>query len=97
VLASAGLTVNRSLLPEDDPLNFAPRFQAPTLIEGARFDFLLPIETSQRPLLRLLGAPEKDKRLIIWDRGHGDVEPMFQAIIKETLDWFDRYLGPVKR
>jgi hypothetical protein len=47
-----------------------------------------------RPMFRLLGAPEKDKRLFLWDGGH--VPPNRQNEIKETLDWFNRYLGPVK-
>jgi hypothetical protein len=45
-------------------------------------------------MFRLLGAPEKDKRLVLWDGGH--VAPDFQLAFKEALDWFDRYLGPVK-
>ena len=45
-------------------------------------------------MFRLLGAPDADKRLRHWDEGH--VPPSFQMPISETLDWFDRYLGPVK-
>jgi pimeloyl-ACP methyl ester carboxylesterase len=81
-------------LPEADPFNFLPRFQVPTLMVGGRFDFLFPLETSLRPMFRLLGTPEKDKRLLIRDGGH--VPPDGQRNIKETLDWFDRYLGAVK-
>ena len=94
VLVSVGLTFDRDLLPEADPFNFLPRFQVPTLMAGGQSDFLFPLETSKRPMFRLLGAPEKDKRLFLWDGGH--VPPNFQTEIKETLDWFDRYLGPVK-
>jgi hypothetical protein len=61
---------------------------------GSRFDFNFSLETSQRRFFQLLGAPGKDKSLSIWDRGHGT--PMLQAMIKEDLDWFDRYPGPVK-
>ena len=63
------------------------------MING-RYDFIFPLETSQRPLFRLLGAPEKDKRHAIIAGGHAT--PM-NDVIKETLNWLDRYLGPVQR
>ncbi len=47
-------------------------------------------------MFRLLGAPERDKRLILWDGGHVPPNGQIMINIKETLDWFDRYLGPVK-
>jgi eukaryotic-like serine/threonine-protein kinase len=94
VFLGCGLGFNRHQLPEADPFNFLPRFQVPTLMGGGRFDFLFPLETSMRPMFRLLGAPEQDKRLFIRDGGH--VATNRQMMIKETLDWFDRYLGPVK-
>ncbi|MEK7404582.1 MAG: protein kinase [Acidobacteriota bacterium] len=95
VLVSVGLPFDRRL-PEADPFNFVPRFRLPTLMANGRSDFVFPLETSQRPMLRLLGAPEKDKRLRLWDGGHGDVMRNYRTAIKEALDWFDRYLGPVK-
>jgi pimeloyl-ACP methyl ester carboxylesterase len=84
----------RSVPPEYDPLHFAPRAKEPTLLVGGRYDFLLPLETSQMPMLRLLGAPEKDKRLALFDTGH--VVWPGPEMIKEILAWLDRYLGPVK-
>ena len=93
-LVSVGLPVGWDLLPEFDPFNFVPRFQVPTLMVNGRSDFIFPAETSQRPMFRLLGAPEKDKRWALWDAGHA--WPNYQIPIKESLAWFDRYLGPVK-
>jgi pimeloyl-ACP methyl ester carboxylesterase len=93
-LVSVGLLPYRDLLPEEDTFNFAPRFRVPTLMVCGRSDFIFPLETSVRPMFRLLRAPAKDKRLVLWDGGH--VAPNYQLAIKETLDWFDRYLGPVK-
>ncbi|MGH9366995.1 MAG: hypothetical protein ACRD3M_04900 [Thermoanaerobaculia bacterium] len=46
------------------------------------------------PLFRLLGTSEKDKRHVLFEGGH--LPPTLQGIIKEILDWLDRYLGPVK-
>ena len=94
VLVSVGLGFDPSILPECNPFNFLPRFRVPTLMICGRSDFFLPVETSQLPMLRLLGAPDKDKKLVPLDGGH--FPSSLQPVIKETLDWFDRYLGPVK-
>jgi pimeloyl-ACP methyl ester carboxylesterase len=94
VLLRAGLSLGSDLLPEDHPLHFLPRFQVPTLMVCGRTDFAHPLETSQRPMFRLLGAPEKDKRLVLLEGGH--IPPDYRTAIKEALAWFDRYLGPVK-
>jgi eukaryotic-like serine/threonine-protein kinase len=94
VLVSVGLSFERGQLPQADPFDFLPRFEVPTVMICGRSDFSFPLDTSQRPMFRLLGAPERDKRLISIDGGHfaSDVK----TVKKETLDWFDRYLGPVK-
>ena len=64
----------------------------PVLMLNGRYDFSYSVETNQVPMFQLLGSPEKDKRHVLSDHGHF-VAP--QQEIKETLDWFDRYLGPV--
>jgi hypothetical protein len=64
------------------------------LLIGGRYEFIGPVETSQRPLLNLLGAPKKDKKLALFETGH--VVYPGPEMIKEVLDWFDRYLGPVE-
>ncbi len=79
--------------PEVDPINFAPRVTTPVLMVNGRYDFDTPLNTSEMPLFRLLGTPPKDKRNALFDSGH---VPPRNEIIKETLDWLDRYLGPVK-
>jgi hypothetical protein len=61
---------------------------------SGRYDFTYPVETSQVPLFRLLGTPEKDKRHVLFEGGHRGPTHEY---IKETLDWFDHYLGPVSR
>ncbi len=78
--------------PEVDLLNFAPRVRAPVLLLAGRYD---PIyDPKGRSLfLRLLGTPEKDKRLVFVDSGHALMRN--PDAIRETLDWLDRYLGPV--
>jgi len=60
---------------------------------NGRFDFLFPVATSQESMFRLLGTPKEHKLRIVYETGH-DIPRNEQ--IKETLDWLDRYLGPVK-
>ena len=61
------------------------------MING-RYDTDFPLELSQKPLFRLLGVAEDDKRHAILEAGHF---PTKHEIIKESLDWLERYLGPV--
>jgi formylglycine-generating enzyme required for sulfatase activity len=86
--------MSRQLPPEINPIHFAPRAKEPTLLVGGRYDFIGPVETSQEPLLRLLGAPDRHKRLALFETGH--VVYPGPEMIREVLDWFDRYLGPVR-
>jgi eukaryotic-like serine/threonine-protein kinase len=80
-------------VPEADFLNFAPRVVCPTLMLNGRYDNLLPVETMQKPMFDQLGTPAADKKHLLYDTGH--FVPR-NELIKETLDWLDRYLGPVK-
>ena len=45
-------------------------------------------------MYELLGTPEQDKRLKPYDTGH--TVPR-NEMIKETLSWLDKYLGPVEK
>jgi eukaryotic-like serine/threonine-protein kinase len=92
VLIVPGFNLQRSL-PEVDELNFAPRVKVPVLMLNGRFDFFYPVETSQEPMFRLLGTPKEQKRRVVYETGHNIPR---NEMIKETLDWLDRYLGPVK-
>jgi pimeloyl-ACP methyl ester carboxylesterase len=93
VLMGPGLYLEPSR-PEVDQINFAPRVTIPTLIVDGRDDFVFPRELSQEPFYRFLGTPEEHKRLVIFDGGHSVPR---HHLIRESLDWLDRYLGPVRR
>lgn len=80
--------------PEIDQLNFAPRVTIPTLMLNGRYDYIFPLETSQVPMHRFLGTPEEHKVHKVYETAH--FVPRNEKI-KESLDWLDRYLGPVKR
>lgn len=92
VLFAGGFDYGKSL-PEVNPVNFAPHVKVPTLMVNGRYDYFFGVEKSQAPMFRLLGAPEKDKRHVIFEAGH--VVPR-DLMSKQVLDWLDRYLGPVR-
>ena len=92
VLESGGMYLE-PIPPEADALHFAPRVRTPILMLNGRYDFMFPLEASQLSLFRLLGAPEKDKRHVLFDSGHAVPRT---GKIKEILAWLDRYLGPVQ-
>jgi len=91
LLLGGGFYLQRTL-PEVDQINFAPRVKIPTLMLNGRYDFFFPLESSQKPMFRLLGSPEKDKTYMVYEAGHIIPRP---EMIKEMLNWLDRYLGPV--
>ena len=80
-------------LPQVDQLNFAPRVKAPVLMLNGRYDYYYPPPTSQEPMFRLLGTPKEQKRRVVYDTGHDTPRT---GVVKETLNWLDKYLGPVK-
>jgi pimeloyl-ACP methyl ester carboxylesterase len=94
ILLAGGLFTGPAHLPEVDPLNFAPRVRVPTLMINGRDDVLFPLESSQNPLFQHLGVPAKDKRHVLLDGSHNPLR--FQEVIRETLSWLDKYLGPVR-
>lgn len=90
-LAEAGLSRSPTP-PEINQLNFAPRVRIPVLMLNGRYDFIHPVDTDQLALFRFVGSPPNQKRHVLFDTGHMGRPEQY---IKETLDWFDRYLGPV--
>ncbi len=93
VLAASGLSPENKPM-EIDEINFASRVRIPVLMLNGRYDLFYPPETNQAVLFQLLNTPQRDKRYILYDIGH---VPFQQQEMKETLDWFDRYLGPVSK
>ena len=79
--------------PEIESVNFLPRIRIPVLFMTGRNDFYYPVETSQDSLFKLLGTPPEHKRHVIFENA-GHVPPLLD-VIREILNWLDRYLGPV--
>ena len=91
VLSSGGVMGNDP--PEVNSWNFAPRVHVPVLMLNGRDDFLFQLETNQKPLFRVLGTKESEKKHVLYDGGHRLVTR--PDLIGAMLDWFDKYLGTV--
>lgn len=74
----------------------APRLRVPTLMINGHDDFLYLVDSQQKPLFDLLGAPRDMKKHVVLD-GVGHMPPPRADVIREVLAWFDTYLGPVER
>ncbi|MDQ3242820.1 MAG: protein kinase [Gemmatimonadota bacterium] len=92
VLYIAGLSMDPAR-PEADVINFLPRVKQPVIMLNGKHDHFFPVETSQKPFFRMLGAPADRKRYVLYEGGH--FVPRTQ-LIAESLSWLDKYLGPVR-
>ncbi|MBZ5494984.1 MAG: protein kinase [Acidobacteriia bacterium] len=80
--------------PEIDDFNYTPRVKAPVLMINGRYDFVFPLETSAAQMFKRLGTPDDRKQQVVTESGH-DLSSVRGIMMRETLNWFDRYLGPV--
>jgi serine/threonine protein kinase len=80
--------------PEISPTNYVTRVKTPILMLNGKHDLIYTYENFVKPMYDLLGTPEEDKVLKLYDTDH--FVPL-NELIKETLAWLDRYLGPVNR
>ena len=95
VLLDGGFFQIQQPAPGTDQVDFAARVTQPVLMVNGRFDATYVLETSQLPLVRLLGSPSADKRHVLFETAH-DVRGQRADLTREVLAWFDRYLGPAK-
>jgi eukaryotic-like serine/threonine-protein kinase len=92
VLVVAGLKMERAR-PEVDPINFLPRVRLPLIMLNGRHDFYFPVETSQKPFFDYLGTAPEHRKWVVYPEAHN--VPRTEGM-RETLNWFDRYLGVVR-
>jgi len=78
--------------PEVDRINYLPRITTPVLMLNGKYDVTFPYETSVKPMYDLLGTPEKEKYLFVYDTDHYIPK---SEMIKETLRFLDQYFGEV--
>ncbi len=94
ILDRGGLFWDGIFRPEVDEINYVSRVKIPVLMLNGRFDSIFPYETTVKPMFDLLGTPEMDKSLKLYDTDHYIPR---NELIRESLGWLDKYLGPVER
>jgi dienelactone hydrolase/predicted Ser/Thr protein kinase len=94
VLSSGGFYTLGTYPPEANPFNFVPHVTQPVLMMNGRYDTSFPYDSCQRPLFEHLGTAAKDKKHVIYETGHNVFSD--REAVRECLDWFDKYLGPVR-
>jgi len=81
-------------LPEADQINYLPRVKVPVLMLNGKYDFTFPLEADVKPYFDLLGTEEGDKVLKVYESDHWIPTT---ELIRETLDWCEKYFGPVTK
>jgi len=96
ILSLGGLPTDpkTKIIPEIDERNYLPRITIPTLMLNGRYDHIFPFEVSIQPAFDLLGTPDHEKKLIPYNTDHYVPRNEF---MKESLNWLDKYLGPVEK
>ena len=82
---------NEKPLPGTDQVDFAPHLKAPTLLIAGKFDWIF---LGKDALLRMLGAPAADKKVVLFETAH-DVSEQRADMVREVVAWLDKYLGKV--
>ena len=93
VLIIGGLPSWKSF-PEADAINYVSYVKIPVLMLNGRYDLTFPYESTVKPMFDLLGTPEQHKKLVLYETDHFVPK---SEIIKETLNWLDKYFGPVNK
>jgi formylglycine-generating enzyme required for sulfatase activity/dienelactone hydrolase len=91
VFVAGGLRYNYP--PEIQPANFMPHVKVPVLLVDGRDDFGAPLPAQQR-FIELIGTAPEHKKHVALEGGH--VPNDYRGVIREVLDWFDKYFGPVR-
>jgi len=95
VLLDGGMFQQTAGLAGLDQVDFAPRLTKPVLMVNGRYDATFPYESAQLPLFRMVGTAAADKRHVVFDTPH-DVRLRRTELVKEVLEWYDKYLGRVQ-
>ena len=82
--------------PEADALNYVSRITIPTLMLNGKKDSRFPLETAVLPFWNLLGTPEKDKRLCVYDNPTDHSIPA-NNVKTEMMNFLDKYFGQVSK
>ena len=90
VLNQAG--INTGDHPDINVVHFLPRVHVPVLHFSGLYDTDFRFDSSSKPFFDRIGTDLTDKKHVVELTGHF----VSGAVVKgETLDWLDKYLGPV--
>jgi len=87
-----GQSLTTAEYPEIFYPNFGPKVKTPVIMLNGRYDCIYPVEECQRPFFEILGTPKEYKKHFLSNSDHVVLR---EDQIRETLNWFDKYLGPV--
>ncbi len=93
VLIRSGLSKIKKF-PEADEFSYVSYVKIPVLMLNGKYDFIFPYESTVKPMFDNLGTPEQHKKLVLYETDHFVPK---SEIIKETLNWLDKYFGPVNK
>lgn len=94
VIVSGGIAI-LTPLEEVAEYTYLPRVKMPVLMLNGEHDICcFPLEAAQKPFFNLLGTPPEHKKHVIFkNTAH---IPARADLIRETLEWLDKYLGKVE-
>jgi pimeloyl-ACP methyl ester carboxylesterase len=93
VLDGGGVYFLDDLPAAEQFYNYLPTITQPVLMLNGRWDIDVPLD-AQRRFFELLGTPVDQKQHVLFDAGHGQLP--HNQLVRATLDWYDKYLGPTR-
>lgn len=93
ILVSGGMIPTSFLPPEVQQIDYVTRINLPLLMINGREDFNFPYRDSQRPFYESIATAPENKKLLALDWGH--LPTGYSDVMREVVDWADRWLGPV--
>jgi len=83
----------QGLSSTEEAYNHLPRITQPVLMLNGRWDIDVNLEAQNRQF-ELLGTPPDRKKHVLFEAGHGTLP--HSHLVRASLDWYDRYLGPTR-
>jgi dienelactone hydrolase len=93
VLKVGGYYVYSKAREEAQQYHYTPRVIIPVLMLNGYYDSFFSTEFSVKPMFEDLGTDPDHKKLIIYPEADHWIPQ--NDLVRETLDWYDRYLGLV--
>ena len=78
---------------EFDQIDYIPHVKIPMLLLGGRFDIDCTFE-QQQAFYDFLGTPKSDTKWMVYETTHWIPR---KDLINESLNWLDKYFGPVNK